>query len=195
MSATNITPFISAMTNTSSQVSQKISITTYLIPIIIVLVIIITGVAVWNWYRWSSSPWWADRATATTHFWNLFGTSENTALDPSKLSALSDISSSLGRDDLVEEARKRIEETWCFVGEDSSGRWCVQVPSTHACDPPRTFSSRSDCTYTEASPMPLGIQSRGDSIPLSEIPIMSYAVGKDVNKDQMHKQLTQTRIS
>lgn len=66
-------------------------------------------------------------------------------------------------------------KTWCFVGEDVQGRWCIQVPSAHACDANRSFASEEDCKLVPASPMPLGIATRGDSIlqPLGPIPAMS----------------------
>ena len=36
-------------------------------------------------------------------------------------------------------------QTWCLVGEDMTGRWCVQVQSVKACDADRTFSSKNAC--------------------------------------------------
>ena len=36
-------------------------------------------------------------------------------------------------------------QSWCLVGEDMTGRWCVQVPSEKSCDPERTYSSRNEC--------------------------------------------------
>jgi hypothetical protein len=66
-------------------------------------------------------------------------------------------------------------QTWCFVGEDVQGRWCLQVPSKHACDSNRSFPSEEDCKLVPASPMPLGVATRGDSLmqPLGPIPVMS----------------------
>jgi hypothetical protein len=40
-------------------------------------------------------------------------------------------------------------QTWCLVGEDMTGRWCVQVQGVKACDADRTFSSKNAC---EAGP-------------------------------------------
>ena len=37
------------------------------------------------------------------------------------------------------------EQTWCYVGEDAVGRWCVEVPTSASCDPDRTFSSKNGC--------------------------------------------------
>jgi hypothetical protein len=49
------------------------------------------------------------------------------------------------------------KETWCFVGEDMTGRWCVRVPSASACVAERSFSTRSDCELVNASKLPLGV--------------------------------------
>ena len=48
-------------------------------------------------------------------------------------------------------------ETWCFVGEDLSGRHCVKVPSEASCVPDRTFRTQSECALIQASHMPAGI--------------------------------------
>lgn len=67
------------------------------------------------------------------------------------------------------------KESWCFVGEDVQGRWCIQVPSDHACDPNRTFPTRSACELVEASSMPLGVVENGGASmkPLGPMPSMS----------------------
>lgn len=36
-------------------------------------------------------------------------------------------------------------QTWCLVGEDMTGRWCVQVQGVKACEPDRTFGSKNAC--------------------------------------------------
>jgi hypothetical protein len=36
-------------------------------------------------------------------------------------------------------------QVWCFVGEDATGRWCVQVPSDSACSADRAYDSESGC--------------------------------------------------
>ena len=37
------------------------------------------------------------------------------------------------------------EMYWCLVGEDMSGRWCVQVQDEKNCDKDRTFKSKNEC--------------------------------------------------
>ena len=53
------------------------------------------------------------------------------------------------------------KETWCFVGEDLSGRYCVQVPSEKACTSDRVHPSRSACEMVISSHMPAGIMRNG----------------------------------
>ena len=53
------------------------------------------------------------------------------------------------------------KETWCFVGEDLSGRYCVKVPSETACSSERTFNSRSSCELTPANNMITGTVRNG----------------------------------
>lgn len=73
------------------------------------------------------------------------------------------------------ESDQSMQETWCFVGEDKTGRWCLRVPNSHACDPDRTYTSQADCELVTASEMPLGFLKNGgvSSMPLSAIPAMS----------------------
>jgi len=67
------------------------------------------------------------------------------------------------------------KENWCFVGEDVMGRWCIRVPSANACDSNRLVPSEEDCKLVNASPMPLGVGVKADSLmnPLGPIPVMS----------------------
>ena len=68
----------------------------------------------------------------------------------------------------VEEAKKEvpdkkpiIQDTWCFVGEDISGRYCVKVPSKESCVPDRTFRSLSECALIDGNHLPAGIEKDG----------------------------------
>jgi hypothetical protein len=61
----------------------------------------------------------------------------------------------------IPESAVQKEETWCFVGEDMTGRWCVRVPHRGACDPERAYSRQSDCELTNASRLPLGTNMEG----------------------------------
>lgn len=48
-------------------------------------------------------------------------------------------------------------ESWCFVGEDLTGRYCVKVPSKSSCEPARTYTSRNECEMVPAQHLPAGI--------------------------------------
>ncbi len=133
--------------------------------IILTVIGIVIMISVWNWSRWETSPWFSERATADKHFWDIAKPPtpipEPGTLNPVSESPTGHLSPST--------------ESWCFVGEDKTGRWCVKVPNSHACDPDRTFSTQSDCELVTASHMPLGFLSQGgqSQIPLSAIPAMS----------------------
>lgn len=51
--------------------------------------------------------------------------------------------------------------SWCFVGEDLSGRYCVKVPSDATCTSDRLFKSREECEIVKGSHMPAGITRDG----------------------------------
>ena len=63
------------------------------------------------------------------------------------------------------------KESWCFVGEDLTGRYCVQVPSEKSCDTDRLFGNRKDCELTPANHMATGIvKENGESmLPLAKM--------------------------
>jgi len=68
-------------------------------------------------------------------------------------------------------------QTWCFVGEDNTGRYCVKVPATDLCEPIRTFGSRESCELTEGSQMPLAMVTQGghSKTPISSLHITDSA--------------------
>lgn len=37
------------------------------------------------------------------------------------------------------------EQTWCFIGDDIAGRWCIQVPDEKSCDNNRAYKSKNAC--------------------------------------------------
>lgn len=66
---------------------------------------------------------------------------------------------------------KHQKESWCFVGEDLTGRYCVKVPSEKSCDTDRLFGTRKDCELTPANHMATGIvKENGESmLPLAKM--------------------------
>lgn len=78
-------------------------------------------------------------------------------------------------------------ETWCFVGEDNTGRWCVQVPVPSLCEPTRSYGGRSSCEMTLAQQLPLGVVTNGGtgkmSIDLSERTRPKFRDDNQLRKD------------
>jgi hypothetical protein len=63
-----------------------------------------------------------------------------------------------------------LHESWCFVGDDLSGRYCVKVPSDAACTSDRIFLTRGDCELISGSHLVAGISYNGyDFRPLSSM--------------------------
>ena len=54
--------------------------------------------------------------------------------------------------DPVLEGPASAEQTWCLVGEDMAGRWCLQVPSPKHCEPIRTYKTKNQCEKSNDSP-------------------------------------------
>lgn len=74
-------------------------------------------------------------------------------------------------DPLPENTEKpQSHESWCFVGEDLSGRYCVKVPSDAACTNDRIFFTRGDCELISGSRLVAGISNNGqDFRPLADM--------------------------
>jgi len=53
--------------------------------------------------------------------------------------------------------QKVVQETWCLVGEDLAGRYCVKVPGPQSCTQERSYLSQDQCTLTPAMKLPAGI--------------------------------------
>lgn len=105
-------------------------------------------------YMTRSSPWWSERAHAW--WWQQPATTNS-------LQAVEETVKSLQKEiaqpdtTLMEEKGVTPPETWCFVGEDLTGRYCVRVPSSAACNPDRSYTSRTDCEMVPAHAMPAGV--------------------------------------
>jgi hypothetical protein len=61
-----------------------------------------------------------------------------------------------------------VKDAWCFVGEDVTGRYCVNVPSAKSCEPSRIYSSRQECEMVPGHALPAAISTKqgAASIPL-----------------------------
>lgn len=116
---------------------------------------------------WESAPWWGERATAPQHAWDwldIFRTKRHITdsgslqeiKEPERMPGAPATSSVSERN-----PKNTKKETWCFVGEDLTGRFCVKVPSESSCDSERSYPSRSGCELQNANHMPAGIPKNG----------------------------------
>jgi hypothetical protein len=55
--------------------------------------------------------------------------------------------------DPVLEGPASAEQTWCLVGEDMAGRWCIQVQSPNHCEPIRTYKTKNQCEKSNDTPL------------------------------------------
>lgn len=150
------------MNSPFNAINQEIGSNTMMKPwfwILLAIVGIMILVSIWNWSRLNISSWFLEKAAINRQLLDI-------AKSPSEI---------LDSTNETPQLPQRISENWCFVGEDYTGRWCVKVPTSHACDPDRTFSSQSECELVAASNMPLGLLKDGGAkqLPLSAIPAMS----------------------
>jgi len=56
------------------------------------------------------------------------------------------------KDGTVLEGPASSEQTWCLVGEDMAGRWCIQVKSPKGCEPIRTYKTKNKCETANDTP-------------------------------------------
>ena len=54
--------------------------------------------------------------------------------------------------DPVLEGPASSDQTWCLVGEDMAGRWCLQVPTPKHCEPIRTYKTKNQCEKANDTP-------------------------------------------
>jgi hypothetical protein len=160
--------------------------------IVLLVALIAIGIAVYSHYSSSSSadsPWWSDRSqngggelfrmsgSATKEAPALVPPSWAPAATPSPVDT-SD-SSQTPSAEILSKAKERAArddikkpESWCLVGEDLEGRWCVKVPSRDSCDANRVFGSRSECELNPANALPSGVVNKSGTgmTPLSTRP-------------------------
>jgi hypothetical protein len=80
--------------------------------------------------------------------------SESATLDYGKQANDTKITGSLmaaepSKPDHVLENAASSEQTWCLVGEDMAGRWCIQVKGPAQCEPIRTYKTKNKCEQSE----------------------------------------------
>lgn len=142
-----------------------------------ILLAIVIGYAIYHYYTKQHMPFLIDRISTNT-IWDKigkFGSDVGTELNKELTQEHRKADKRVAEERVEEpnhsesqiEKPKADRETWCFVGEDLTGRFCVKVPSAKSCSHDRTFGSRSDCEMTPGSHMPAGIVTSNGLLPLS----------------------------
>lgn len=130
-----------------------------------IFIVIVIGYTYIQYTAWSSSPWFSERYQAGGRMWdwlprwfrnddlsnNLVSleTAESMPMPPPP-------PSSPGAKTLAETVGAP-RETWCLVGEDLAGRYCVKVPGPQSCTHDRSYLSFDQCTLTPAMYMPAAV--------------------------------------
>jgi len=133
------------------------------VAILVGITIVCFGVATFfQYYKWHTSPWFSDRYYASSHIWDWL---DALTVKP-QLTAPGGIQQvdvplekpmAAATESKSERHPEDTRESWCFVGEDLTGRYCVKVPSADSCDSNRVFESRSDCELQKANHLPAGV--------------------------------------
>ena len=152
MNATNLVPSAVGQNNVQN-VKSAISTTPWLL-IGISTVLLVGGLVFFFIVQKESHPWYTKRISWMNY---LFGTPDT---EYSISTYVQDTTSPLLKKQTSDMPVKP-SETWCFVGEDNTGRWCVKVPLPSLCEPIRTYGSRNSCEMTLAQQLPSGIVTKG----------------------------------
>jgi len=145
---------------------------TVVVAVLVGIAIVGVGVAtLFQYYKWHTSPWYSDRYYASSHIWDWMkmftATPRVTSLgglqqvDTSSPPPIAPVTQSTS-----ERHPEPPSESWCFVGEDLTGRYCVKVPSASECDGDRLFRSRSDCELQKGNALPAGVANTDGSVSL-----------------------------
>jgi hypothetical protein len=133
------------------------------VAILVGITIVCFGVAtLFQYYKWHTSPWYSDRYYASSHIWDWLSSLTSSSRITSQ-GGIQEVDIPLEKpmapatESTSERHPEPPSESWCFVGEDLTGRYCVKVPSASSCEASRYFPTRSDCELQKANALPAGV--------------------------------------
>jgi len=147
------------------QVPQQTGFPYFSTAFIAIIAIVLVAIGCFlTWRQWNASPWFSDRAAAEHNlwaWWNNPSVAMNSSgsiqqVTPTILQPVAPVTKSTS-----ERNPNGPPESWCFVGEDLTGRYCIKVPSDTNCDAERTFRTRRDCELVPANKLTAGIVKNG----------------------------------
>lgn len=137
------------------------------ILITVCLVFLVGGLVLYYVVKKESNPWYTKRISWMNY---LFG---NSGLQEVEIATKIQGTESPVPPSHSTEGTGKPSSTWCFVGEDTTGRWCVEVPVPSLCEPIRSYGTRSSCEMTLAQQLPSGISTNNGT---ASIPMASLSV-------------------
>jgi len=142
-------------------------LSTHWILITVCLVFLVGGLVLYYVVKKESNPWYTKRISWMNY---LFG---NSGLQEVEIATKIQGTESPVPPSRSTEGTEKPSSTWCFVGEDTTGRWCVEVPVPSLCEPIRSYGTRSSCEMTLAQQLPSGISTNNGT---ASIPMASLSV-------------------
>lgn len=140
----------------------------------VVLLVLVAGLVYYFVVQKESHPWYATRISWMEY---LFGpganteTGETVETGAAAAVATQDTTSPLAQlKTQTNSLPTKPGETWCFLGEDNTGRWCVKVPLPSLCEPARSYGGRDPCEMTLAQQLPLGLAGHNNTDKVSPGP-------------------------
>lgn len=138
----------------------------------VVLLLLVAGLAFYFLVQKESHPWYASRISWMEYlFGSPGGPGANTDTAAATEVAAQDTTSPLTQLKTQTNSLPTAPgETWCFLGEDNTGRWCVKVPLPSLCEPSRSYGGRDPCEMTLAQQLPLGLAGHNNTDKVSPGP-------------------------
>jgi hypothetical protein len=134
----------------------------------VVLFLLVAGLVFYFVVQKESHPWYTTRISWMEY---LFGPgANNNDNNAAAAIAVQDTTSPLAQlKTQTNSVPTKPGETWCFLGEDNTGRWCVKVPLPSLCEPARSYGGRDPCEMTLAQQLPLGLTGSKPGPPASAV--------------------------
>jgi hypothetical protein len=162
-----------AVLNAANNAPKLSGAQSYIVLAGFALLLMLFGIILY-YRKWLASPWWEERFGAGSHVLDWL----NSLRMKAGITTYGGVQTVTPAEPIpglppAPRPTQPAQESWCFVGEDLMGRFCVKVPSRGACTPERHYSSRAECELVQAMQLPAGPVTQGGASmqPLSKMNI------------------------